>query len=281
MVECARHRKMCVRRGVLSSPSVACTTFPDVCTRILRKKNYMVLKESIAITLSTNFDLAIECLGVSVATIVVKMIRGSLLCSQFFIEWSLPYSLVLRKKGIMSSFFLSKTCENRSSLTIIIIAYQRDGALVPVPLVPGCDVGDVDRRDVVQVSATFFCPSTGLLKISILFVLLPLDHNGVLIVFPCSSSGIHCFPIVPLPWSFAVFLASWVVHSCKVIRNHQSPESGIDPLYCFFIKSKTNAARAEGQSLWYVLQASMALDGSGYLSQLVQLDVAQFMNCAT
>ena len=70
-------RKMCVRRGVLSSLTVTCTTFSDVCTRHLKKKKniYMALKESVAITVSTNVDLAIEYLGVCVATIVVKMMK--------------------------------------------------------------------------------------------------------------------------------------------------------------------------------------------------------------
>ena len=116
---------------------------------------------------------------------------------------------------------------------------------------------------------------------SILFICFPPDHNGLLLVCPCSSSGIHCCPMVFLPLTFAVSLASWVIHSCKVRRNCQSLESGFDPLNCFFIRSKINATRTEGQSLRYVLQAWMALDASGYLSHLVQLNVAQFVNSAT
>ena len=138
--------------------------------------------------------------------------------SQCFIEWSLPHSLVLRKNSVV--LFLSKTSENFrsgleifscfhwSSLTIIIVAHQRDGAFVQVPLVSGCDGRDVDRREVVQVSAIFFCPTVVLLRISMLFVLLPPDYDGALVVFPCSSSGVHCFPMVLLPLSFTVFLAS-------------------------------------------------------------------------
>ena len=46
---------------------------------------------------------------------------------------------------------------------------KSDRALVPVPLMPGCDVRDVDRREVVRVSAIFFSPSVGLLRIAIPF----------------------------------------------------------------------------------------------------------------
>ena len=51
----------------------------------------------------------------------------------------------------------------------------------------------------------------------------------------------------------------------------------------FFVPQQVedNAARAEGQSLGYVLQARLALDGSGYLSQHVQFNVSQFVNCTT
>ena len=178
-------------------------------------------------------DLSIGCLGVHtvesldvrVATNFVKMMKmkevarnkSSIFlthplkfCSQCFIERSLPNSVVLRNKRIVSSLFLSKTCENfRSgseicscshwfSLMILVVAHQRDGALVPVPLMLGCGVRDVDCREVVQVSAILFCPSMGLLRISV---------DGALLVFPCSSSGIHCFPMVLFPLSLSVLLA--------------------------------------------------------------------------
>ena len=39
VLDTTRLRKMCVRRGVLSSHTVACTTFADVCTRNYLKKN--------------------------------------------------------------------------------------------------------------------------------------------------------------------------------------------------------------------------------------------------
>ena len=88
------------------------------------------------------------------------------------------------------------SCFHWSSLTIFIVAHQRDGALVPVPLMPGCGVRDVDRREEVQVSAKFFCPSLGLLRMSVLFILLPPICDGAFTTFPCSSSDIYCFPKV-------------------------------------------------------------------------------------
>ena len=72
-----------------------------------------------------------------------------------------------------------------------------------------------------------------------------------------------------------------MIHSRKVVGNRHSLESGYDSLYGFFIKSKTNAANAEGQSLLYVLEAGMALGGSGYVSKFVQFNFAKFVNCAT
>ena len=168
---------MCVRRGVLPSPPVA---FKGIAVKHLR------MRKNLAKWLPHRF------------------------CK---------HSLVLRNKRIRSSLFLSKTCDNFhtgfeifscfhwSSLTILIVAHQRDGALVPVPLMSKCGVRDVDRREVVQVLAIFYYPSVGLLRISILFMLLPPDYDGALILFPCSSSGIHCFPMVLSPLSLAVFLA--------------------------------------------------------------------------
>ena len=47
------------------------------------------------------------------------------------------------------------------------------------------------------------------------------------------------------------------------------------------MRSKPDAASAEDQSLLYVLQARVALDGSEYLSQFVQLNVAKFLNRAS
>ena len=56
-------------------------------------------------------------------------------------------------------------------------------ALVQVPLMSWGVVKDVDRREVVEVSATVGCPSVGLLGISILCILLPPDYDSALTTY--------------------------------------------------------------------------------------------------
>ena len=128
-------------------------------------------------------------------------------CSQCFIEWSLARSLVLRDVGVLSSLLSLKNSEvvrggleiffrsHRSSL-LIIIGYQYDGVFVLVPLVPRCAVGDVDRREVVQVPTIIFCPSMNFLRLSIRFVTLPSEHDGIVIVLSRSWASLA------FQWSF-------------------------------------------------------------------------------
>ena len=64
-----------MRRGDPSSPPASRARHSLMSVREIcgKKSNFVALKESVAITLSTNVDLdAIESLGVRVATIVVK-----------------------------------------------------------------------------------------------------------------------------------------------------------------------------------------------------------------
>ena len=163
----------------LHSPSLARHSLMSV--HEICEKSYVALKESAAITLSTNWDLTIECLGVRaieildvrVATIVVRMMKRKVATSRFsHVDSAIPVLLAMLHRMVFALLsHSSERLENfrggfeifsssyRSSLAIIIIAHQCDGALVPVPLVPGCAVGGVDRREVVQVSAIIFCPS--------------------------------------------------------------------------------------------------------------------------
>ena len=72
-----------MRRGVLSTPSVACTTVANVCTRNLGKKS---LSKSLVTIYDLSIDdraigdlsierLAIECLPTSSANVITKMTR--------------------------------------------------------------------------------------------------------------------------------------------------------------------------------------------------------------
>ena len=213
-----------MRRSVLSTPPVAYKGIAISCKRNSLNKS---AKSPLMISIG---DLAIGCLGVHaiesldvrVATKFVKMMKRKKVernKSSNFDSSILILLAVLRRMVFASSSFLSKSCEifrcgneifpcfHWSSLTILIIACQRDGAFVPVPLMPGCGVRDVDRRVVVQVSAILFRPSMNFLRFSIHFVILPSEHDGSVFVLSCSSFGIHCFPTVLLPLSFAMLLA--------------------------------------------------------------------------
>ena len=133
----------------------------------------------------------------------------------------------------------------RRCVVFVIIGYQWDGVRVPVPLVPGCVVGDADCREVVEVPTIIFCPSMNFLGFSIHFVVLPFEHDGIIVVFSCSSVDVSCFPMVFLPLSCAMSFTSWVIHSCMVVGNYHNFKLGFDSLYFFFTRSKTNATRAE------------------------------------
>ena len=63
-------------------------------------------------------------------------------------------------------------------------------------------------RETVQAPTIIFCPSMNFLRLSILFVILPSEHDGIMFVLFRSSPGVFRFPKVFLPLSFAVSFAS-------------------------------------------------------------------------
>ena len=91
----------------------------------------------------------------------------------------------------------------------------------------------VDRREVVQVPTIIFCLSMNLLRPSMLCVLLPPDHNGIVTLPSCSSSGILCFPMVFLPLNFAVPFTSKVILVHGEKKNYHNLKSGVDSLFLF------------------------------------------------
>ena len=50
-------------------------------------------------------------------------------------------------------------------------------------------------------------------------------------MFPCSSSGIHCFPMNLVPLSFAMLPAPWPIHSSKRVWYYQSLEPHFDNFF--------------------------------------------------
>ena len=108
---------MCVRRVVLSTPLVACKGIAISCQRNSLDKicEFTIYDLSIGDLSFGCLDVhAIESLDVRVATNFVKMMRKKVarnksskfthpfqFCSQCFIEWSLPHSLVLRNEGVL------------------------------------------------------------------------------------------------------------------------------------------------------------------------------------
>ena len=116
-------KKMSVRLGFLSPPPVACTTFANVCTGNLWKK-----RSSVAITLSTNCDLAIECLGVRafesldvhVATIVVKIMKRKVATSRFSnIVSAIPGLLAMLHRMVFP--VLSRSPDLRDSVVLVLV----------------------------------------------------------------------------------------------------------------------------------------------------------------
>ena len=84
------------------------------------KKSYVALKDSVAITLSTNFDLAIECLGVRVATIVVKMMKRKFATSEFSnFGCAIPGLLAMFHRMVFA--VLSRFSEHGSSVVHVLV----------------------------------------------------------------------------------------------------------------------------------------------------------------
>ena len=87
---------------------------------ICETKIYMALKESVAITISTNVDLAIECLGVRIATIVVKMMKRQFETSEFSNSGCAISGLLATLHG-MVFVVLSRSSEYKCSVVIVLV----------------------------------------------------------------------------------------------------------------------------------------------------------------
>ena len=80
----------------------------------------MALKESVAITLSITFDLAIECFGIRVATIVVKMMMRKFATSEFSnFGCAIPGLLATLQRMVFA--VLSRSSEKRNSVILVLV----------------------------------------------------------------------------------------------------------------------------------------------------------------
>ena len=89
------------------------------------EKSYVALKESAAITLSTNWDLTIECLGVRaieildvrVATIVVRMMKRKVATSRFsHVDSAIPVLLAMLHRMVFA--LLSHSSERLENFVV-------------------------------------------------------------------------------------------------------------------------------------------------------------------
>ena len=84
------------------------------------KKNYVALKESAAITLSTNCDLAIESLGVRVATIVLRMMKRKVATRRISnFDSAIPGLLAKLHRMVFASFSRSPECKRFVVLVLV------------------------------------------------------------------------------------------------------------------------------------------------------------------
>ena len=126
-------------------------------------------------------DLVIECLGVHVrvATKFVKMMKRKKVArnESSNSDSSIQISLAILRRTVFASFsrssekrILSSSLRSGSEnlylcslvlLDDLVYTRQRDSTFASVPLLPSGSVRDVDRREVVQVSAICFGSSMG------------------------------------------------------------------------------------------------------------------------
>ena len=124
-------------------------------------KSYVAWKESVAMTFSTNCDLAIECLDFRVATIVVRMMKIKVATSRFSnFDSAIPGLVAMLHCRTLSFFGLKGTC--RRLVRIRVVGLKSFRALIGparrsssmhtslmvlsfrCPWCQGCGIGDVD-----------------------------------------------------------------------------------------------------------------------------------------
>ena len=118
---------------------------PQIC-----EKKYLALKESVAITLSTN-DLAIECLGVRVATIVKMMKRNIATSGISNFGCAIPGLLAMLHRMVFA--VLSRSSEFWNLVVLVLVEDLGEFAWWTLsfraPIGPACRSSSLDTRKMV------------------------------------------------------------------------------------------------------------------------------------
>ena len=104
-----------------------CARYSPMSVREIRGTIFVALDESVAITLSTNVDLAIKCLGVRVATFVVKMMKKKFATSGIStVGCAIPGLLAMLHRMVFGALFRSSGC--RHFVVLVLVEELRDFA---------------------------------------------------------------------------------------------------------------------------------------------------------
>ena len=126
------------------------------------KNSFVTFKESVAITLSTNFDLAIECLGVRVPTIVVKMMKRKVATSGFsYVGCVIPGLLAMLHRmvfAVLSRSSENKICRPCSCRRLVRRFCLVDPKSFPARIGPACLSSSLDTSKKVSSCPFRWCP---------------------------------------------------------------------------------------------------------------------------
>ena len=122
-----------------------------------------------------------------------------------------------------------------------------------------CIITDVSLGDVVEVLDVFLSPTAHELRSSADLVVLSFCHRSNTEInlrsfFRCSSSCIHGFGMICLPWIMFTFLPSCRDFCGTKIWSFQCCKSCSDSVHRTLIGSKPDAALTHIQTFWFMLQ---------------------------
>ena len=239
---------LCIRRGLLSSHTVACTTFAHVCTRAKKYEFSIILAQENVLKRDCSSQHNLCCHSPCCASCHFRNCRQSvedeedacdqltfLLCRSrsgrnFSLNMTVSLSESFNDIGNDSSLFTLKSCKFVSCLRTIgpsshgiwlraVVDAQYKAVFVSGSLFPGCHLGDVDCCVMFKTPTILSCPAMKSLDGTIFVVVFPSAFNGVVLVSCRASFRVPRFPVVVLPLALAIFCASAVIKHHEVDIN--------------------------------------------------------------